>query len=142
MNRLVIAGVLLVPITASARDAMRAVCTGSATLETSPRQILKIAVKYDEERAGVVAGQQQRQTTLRMGAHGKTYEGRTITTYDNKKAPDPKIAIKLPELTDKTDILFDGTVEPLANDGLELVGTYMFDGKKVKMRAILECTEI
>src|SRR5262249_10595608 len=126
-----------VPTTVFARDATRAVCTGFASLDTgSPRQIQKIAVKYDEERAGVVAGKQQRQTTLRMGAHGKTYEGKAITSRDLK------VAIKLNELTVKPDILFDGAVEILQGSGLELVGTYALDSKKVRMRAILECTEI
>jgi len=132
MKRGLVALLVLLPLPAFAADSTHAACTGVASIDAGGglKKLRKLVVLYDEQRAGA----DQRTTTIRTSYNGRTYDGTTTT----KAAP--SIAIKLAR--DRTDVLFDGTAEYLEGGGLELAGTYLLDGRKTKLVAVLECTEV
>ncbi len=136
MWKLVALAILLAPLTAAAGDSTHQACVGSAALDTGGplRKLRKLAVRYDEQRIG--PGPDDRRTELHASSLGHGYEGTAMSNGN------PKLALRLQNVKDKSDILFDGTVEVLQDSGLALSGSYKLDGKPAKLTAILECVDL
>jgi hypothetical protein len=126
--------VLTVPTLA--KDFLHEVCIGFITLDspTPPKTIEKLVFVYDDHRSGA----DKRKITVSASRAGgnKIYQGRNIS--DGIVTP-----LKIVNVDDPKDVLFDGTVEYLSG-GIELVGKYFAAGnpKGVTIKTTLVGDEI
>lgn len=127
--------VLVSTLNSFAGDAIRQVCIGFISLDNgnSPKNIEKLVVVYSDQRSGA----DKRKITLSAVRNGKTYAGSDIAAASVAH-------VKVANVTDQKDVLFDGTVEGLdGGKGIELVGDYTTDAGKVQsIKATLESSEI
>ena len=121
---------------ALARDYLHEVCIGFITVDgsTPPKTLEKIVLVYDDHRSGA----EKRKITVSISHAGgnKIYQGTNLS--DGIKTP-----LKIINVDDPNDVLFDGTVE-YVNGGVELVGKYFAAGNPngVTIKAALVGEEI
>jgi len=126
--------------TRNRRDSLNQVCIGFITMpvgDGSGKSLEKLVVIFEDHRAADGANRQLTVTTISF--EDKVYKGSVITGDDI--AP-----LKIVNVDDQKDILFDGTIEPLVrSEGIELVGKYfnpLVDHKPQPIRAALEGSNI
>jgi hypothetical protein len=120
---------------ALAADFTHQVCIGLITLDTgdSLKSIEKLVLVYDDHRSGA----DKRKITVSLVHNGKTYSGFEITASSVAH-------VKVANVADRKDILFDGTVEGLEGaKGIEIIGNYtVATGKVQPIKATLESADI
>jgi hypothetical protein len=120
-------------------DSFSQVCIGliATPVEDGSGKILEKLVVIFE--AQLAAGAKRQLTVTMISFEDKVYKGSVITGDD--LAP-----LKIVNVDDQKDILFDGTIEPLVGrEGIELVGKYfnpLVDHKPQPIRAALEGSNI
>jgi len=110
--------VLTLPVLA--KDFLREVCIGFVTLDspTPPKTVETLALVYDDHRSG--ADKRKITVSISQAGGNRIYQGTNISDGI-------VTSLKLSNVDDPKDVLFDGTVE-YVNGGIELVGRYFTAG--------------
>jgi hypothetical protein len=110
---------LVLTVPTLAKDFLHEVCIGFITLDspTASKKIEKLVLVYDDHRS---SGGDKRKITVSISRADTIYQGTNIS--DGSVTP-----LKIVNVDDPSDVLFDGTVEYLSG-GVELVGKYFAAG--------------
>jgi hypothetical protein len=113
---LLLSSSLVLTIPTLAKDFLREVCIGFVTLDSPvPLKTLeKLVLVYDDHRSG--ADKRKITVSISQAGGNRIYQGTNIS--DGIVTP-----LKIANVDDPNDILFDGTVEYISG-GIELVGKY------------------
>jgi hypothetical protein len=127
---------LVLTVPALAKDFLHEVCIGFITLDspTPPKTIERLVLVYDDHRSG--ADKRKITVSISQAGGNRIYQGTNIS--------DGIITLlKIVNVGDPNDILFDGTVEYVSG-GIELVGKYFTaaNPKGVTIKATLVGDEI